>query len=236
MRDMYFYYEKHLVSIANYLHSKSIAYHCKYKIIPMDFFKKITQKLFNSNAVDLHKDEQAIPLVSELYKRKQDQEDDFSRWKITGRQKEMMDSIFNQLLEKRSGVSEAQDVFFFLSPVSNGFYFTCENKINQTESFHVFDALQENILKLSYKSYVSDVKHFHYKDYIKRQYRHYCKPIQSMSENNQIDQQYGNIEIEFITINDTPNYIKLMVNQYHDSAYEKAKNFDELLPLLFGIR
>ena len=202
----------------------------------MDFFKKITSKLFNQKALNLHKDEQAIPLVSEIYKRNQDQEDDYSRWKISGRRKEVLSALFEALLAKRSGTSQAQDVFFFLSPVSNGFYFTCEGKLNHTESFHVFDAIQEYILQLSYSNYVSDVKHYHYKDYVKSQYRHYCKPIQRKSENGKIEQQYGNIEIEYTCINDQPNYIKVMVNQYHDSAYEKALSFDQLLPLMFGIK
>jgi hypothetical protein len=47
-----------------------------------------------------------------------------------------------------------------------------------------------------------------------------------------LEQKFGNIHVEFLTINDKPDYIKLMANVYSDRNYREAESFENLLVAL----
>ena len=61
---------------------------------------------------------------------------------------------------------------------------------------------------------------------------HYLKPKSGFEAPR--DQKYGNVQIEFIRLNDRPANINLLANTYSDRAYNEPKEFEELAQHIFS--
>ena len=59
--------------------------------------------------------------------------------------------------------------------------------------------------------------------------RHYLKPKPNFQREGKINQQFGNITIEFDLRDDKPHYLKFQATSYTDHLFEDAKEFKELM-------
>ena len=121
-------------------------------------------------------------------------------------------------------------VHLLVSRYSNGIAISYDDSHFTKNGFsYLFDHLAEKIKTLEhYRQVNSDYVIKEKNNVLETKEKYYFKPVFSGSE-SKTDQQYGNILIEHILINDKPSYIKLMANIYSDSNYSEALNFNELI-------
>lgn len=134
------------------------------------------------------------------------------------------------LQSENSGI----DVHLLNSKYSNGIAISYNEKYFTSEEFtYLFDLIAEKLSQLKeYRKVNSDYIIKEKKTFIETKEKHYLKPLISKEE-EVTNQQFGNILIEQILLDDKPNYIKLMANIYSDSLYSKPKEFETLLRFLF---
>ena len=134
------------------------------------------------------------------------------------------------LKQENSGV----DVHLLHSKYSNGIAISYNEKYFTNEEFaYLFDLLADKLKELEkYRKVNSDYMIREKKTFIETKEKHYLKPV--IPKGAEVaDQQFGNILIEHILIDDKPNYIKLMANVYSDSLYSEPKEFETLLSYVF---
>lgn len=126
------------------------------------------------------------------------------------------------------------DVHLLHSKYSNGIAISFNKKHFTVEEFaFLFDLLADKLSQLEeYRKVNSDYLIREKKTFIETKEKHYLKPI-IPKDAEVADQQFGNILIEHILIDDKPNYIKLMANVYSDSLYSEPKEFEKLLSYVF---
>ncbi|WP_235114687.1 hypothetical protein [Cyclobacterium qasimii] len=62
----------------------------------------------------------------------------------------------------------------------------------------------------------------------------YFKPLISVDDlSDKINQLFGNVSIEKISLDNKPNYLKVLVTLYSDRQYHEAKSFDQFMDKLF---
>ena len=103
----------------------------------------------------------------------------------------------------------------------------------KNELQYLADAWQQKMLENNYKTYISDVRHFLRNDYVEIIERHYLKPKITFNDNPVLQQQFGNIIIEYRMLDEQPFDLQLQVHYYTGRNYSEAQSFDDLLHLLF---
>lgn len=193
----------------------------------MTYFKDILDKLFPQKLADNKVVLNDIINRSESYgKRYQD-------WLAISAEKcfdELETSYQEKLLnQENSGVS----VHLLHSKYSNGIAISYDERFCSKEEFSfLFDHIADKINQLEvYRKVNSDFIIKEKKTFVETKEKHYLKPFTSKKEAI-VDQQFGNILIEHILIDDKPNHITLMANIYSDSLYRKAKEFETLMSLI----
>ena len=116
---------------------------------------------------------------------------------------------------------------------SNGFLIQFDTSIFSIKSFKMFfDYLAERVQEQGYKLANSDIKIQDRNDQIESVEKHYLKPKVNQFQ-APIDQKYGNVLIEHVSINDQPTHLKLMANSYSGHSYRKPYPFKNLANKLF---
>lgn len=193
----------------------------------MDFFDQIYKKLFPGNP----KNE---VLVYEPIQRKADYLEDYNRWKKSFRRIDTIQQVAQSYALKEKGFVGEPDVHLLNTQRSNGFAISFNERLDQSEFQYLFDWLAEKVEALSYKRSNSDITITSKKDLVETIEKHYLKPVQSGEASDPLEQQYGNVLIEHISVNDRPSYIKLVANNYSDRNYKEADQFEHLARYLFG--
>lgn len=184
-----------------------------------NFIKQLFQK----------QEEKNVPFVQEIIERSDKEIEAYQYWKLDDKKDHFVSFLYGQFHSKSSS-----DLLILNSPnKSQGFILNYESvaaTANFSEFQYLFDYLKEQILKLNYVSYVSDVKNFVRKTHVETIERHYLKPRFSFNEQTGLaDQQYGNVLIEHLLHNDKPIRIKFVCNVYNDRKWSKANSFEDLL-------
>ncbi len=195
----------------------------------MAFFNQILDDLFpdKSGKRDI--------LLHEPIKRSKNYIEDYSLWSDSFKRTDLLQSVYNSYELKKQGIAGSLKMHLFNSPTANGLAISYHESIDQKEFSYLFDWLGEQIYKLKYKRVNSDVTITSKKESIETLSRYYFKPkIDSTNTNGLIDQQYGNILIEHITIDNAPTLIRFIANNYQDRQYEKAEDFEKLAEFLFS--
>lgn len=102
------------------------------------------------------------------------------------------------------------------------------------EIIALFDHFKNQILTIGYHSYVSDVKGYNRGQWSEELQRHYLKPSLRVQEieQQQINQQFGNINIELLTRNAKVWHLKFSATVYNDRMYQEGDDFEKLLRLV----
>jgi len=194
----------------------------------MTYFKDIINKLFPQKLADNK------VVLNDVINRSDGYVSRYKQWVIdnTGKHfKEIEKSYQEKLINlDNSGLS----VHLLQSKYSNGIAISYDEEFYSKEEFSfLFDLVADKINQLEeYRKVNSDFIIKEKKTFIETKEKHYLKPSVSM-KGKIVDQQFGNILIEHILIDDKPNYIKLMANIYSDSLYSKPKEFETLISFIF---
>jgi len=193
----------------------------------MTNFKDIMGKLFPTKLADNK------VVLNDLINRSAPYQDRYAKWCS-----EYAETFLNELSKSyHEKVAEIQNsgiqVHLLNTKYSNGIAISFDtNHYSKEEFSFLFDLLAEKVNKIpTYKMVNSDFMIKEKKTFIETKEKHYLKPF--ISKNDAvIDQQFGNILIEHILVDDQPSYLKLIANIYSDSNYKAAKDFNSLISML----
>ncbi|MCH8330237.1 MAG: hypothetical protein IH946_02475 [Bacteroidetes bacterium] len=171
------------------------------------------------------------PLVQEVLKRDVDFEEKYEKWSKF-RRAALLEEISTWFEEPQQS-----NIIIHRGKSSDGFIISYDKDITDGRSFQfIFEYFKWKILERNYSSYLSDSRSFVEDDAVHTIERHYLKPRidYKIYGKQKVDQLFGNINIEFLTISNKPIEIKLIRTIYSDSLYLDALQFEGLIELLFN--
>ena len=135
---------------------------------------------------------------------------------------------------KKIQLEEIPRIHILDSKYARGFAITYEGGFTPQTFSYIFLAFAQRVLALGYKQVSLDRKIEEINDQVRATEKFYFKPpLQLPAENQLISQLYGNIAIEKVSLNNQPNYLKVLATFYSDRLYLDPLPFDELLRQLF---
>ena len=191
----------------------------------MSFFDNLYKQLFSTpdKPVD----------ISETLTRSDQFLADFQEWKNSPRPYELIKKLKTGYDLKKEGAESDLHLSLYNSIYANGFYFTYNSLMSKRDFLFMFDLFREIVLKMGYFLSTSDIRIREKAGNIEITEKHYLKP-QNRNQEGLLEQLYGNVLIEHVSINNVPSYIKIMANIYADSNYKKALEFDEFVERLLS--
>lgn len=194
-----------------------------------DFFHQLKDRLFPSKKDD----GPDLPLVIEPLVRNAKYEEAYAEWTASGRVATVVD-----VLQRQWEASKAQGLSnpafqVYRSPQSNGFYFNKGLPFKNEEFGFLLDRFQAAVEGLGYRNQIAERRLSDHPRGVHSMERYYLKPELGASFEPPIDQIFGNVHLELISINDEASYLKVMAHVYQDRNYQEARPFDGLVAELF---
>ena len=195
----------------------------------MSFFDDVMGRLFGK------KEEEKVPLVHEVLERSEREKNEYQAWVDAGDYKDLVQAVSSGYLKKKMGILAELDVHLLETPYSNGFAISFNDKLGTVAFRNLFDYLKEQTLGMSYKLSQADRRMSGKTDYAETIEKWYLKPNAQEEEDQVLNQLYGNVLIEHVTIDSRPSYIRLMVNVYQGRQYSEPLKFDHYLERLLHV-
>lgn len=174
------------------------------------------------------------PLIHELIERNEAEIKDYTFWKNTLVRRRLIDWLNDQYaiyLHQPENIDEALD--FLNTPSSKGFVIHFHRtRYSRRDVTHFFDYLKERVLGLNYRIQISDTRTYNRPMWVETVQRHYLKPKPNFERKGKINQQFGNVTIEFELRNDVAHYLKFQATSYKDYQFDDARDFKELMQLV----
>lgn len=197
----------------------------------MSFFDKILNQLFPKTDEGITNKQ---PMISEPLTRKDAERSSYFEWQNSGSYREVLEKLYQAYQTRLQNRQGNWEIHLLQMPAANGFAFTYPTNLAAREFQHLFDLLKDRVLTLNYRLVNADRQIFDKKSFVETKEKYYLKPnIDFQNTGDLFDQQYGNILIELILIDDKPSYLKLVASIYSDRLYTKALDFSELLDEIF---
>lgn len=194
----------------------------------MSYFDQIYNRLFGKS---LAKENRVT--VNELLKRSQSFLKQFQEWKSSDVCAEFLNDLWQSYFWRKQGVDKDPQISLLESTYSNGFAIDFEESYGKHNFHYLFDYLADQVKNLDYRLVMSRHTMQEQGDEVQLKEMHYLKPKLSFVE--PIDQRYGNVQIEYLAVDDQPKRIKLIANSYPDRKYKEAENFEELAEQVLSI-
>lgn len=191
----------------------------------MSFFDQVYQTLFPK------KDQTNKVLLHELIHRSDSYTANYRKWNGSSNQADFLKDLRTAYYLKSKGIEGKPSVHLLKSQYSNGFAISYTDELDQNEFQYLFDWLAVTIENAGYRKSNSDVTIMDKGNFIETREKHYLKPPTGKSI--PLEQRYGNILIEHISVDDKPSFLKLVANIYNDRSYSKAESFEGLAEYLF---
>lgn len=192
----------------------------------MSYFDYVYKRLFPSGKYS------STILVNAVIKRSKSFLKNFNSWKASELCEEYLNEIWQSYFWSKNGVDKNPQVSIFESSRSNGFAISYQPNFNKYHFHYLFDYLADKVKKLDYKLVTSKFTMEERGDNVETREMHFLKPKNDLKTPR--DQKYGNVQIEYIRINDEPTNIKLIANTYSDRAFQEPKNFEQLAQFIFS--
>lgn len=173
----------------------------------------------------------ANPAVHEWITRSEEEKADYEHWKNTLDKRRLTDWLNDQYATYQVLPQETDEAIDFLdTPSSKGFvvYFL-KTGYSKEETGYLFDYLKEQVLKLGYKTQLSDTRTYNRPDWVETVERHYLKPRKGLKKEEKIDQLFGNITIEREFRDENIHNLRLSATAYNDRLYAPPQPFKELM-------
>nr|MBI1231986.1 hypothetical protein [Cytophagales bacterium] len=143
--------------------------------------------------------------------------------------------VYTNFHLKKAGINDRPAVHVLTSPYANGLAITYEEPFTAKIFQQLFFSFGQRMLALGYQRVSLDRKMQELQESVKITEKLYFKPpLSSASLNQKIDQLFGNVAIEKVTIDNKPIFLKVLVTVYADHLYLPAKPFDEFVEGLFN--
>ena len=170
----------------------------------MSYFDYVYKKLFPSGKYS------STVLVNAVIKRSQSFLKNFNTWKASELCEEYLNEIWQSYFWSKNGIDKNPQVSIFESSRSNGFAISYQPNFNKYHFHYLFDYLADKVKKLDYKLVTSKFTMEERGDNVETREMHFLKPRNDLTTPR--DQKYGNVQIEFISVNDEPANIKFIAN------------------------
>jgi len=191
----------------------------------MSFFDQVYHQLFGKRSAG------PKMLVYEVINRSERYRKDYDKRILSEAFKNLVAEVYSAYQLKQQAIQKIPEVHLLTSQYANGFAISYHKGIPTSDFLFLFDWLSERTKTLNYKLANSDLQVVEKDSIIESKEKHYLKP--RVGNEKIIDQQYGNILIEHIAINDVPSYVKYTASIYSDRKYQEAQKFDKLAEYLF---
>lgn len=191
------------------------------KVMDKSFFEEVYNKLFKKQAPKQ-------PVVTELLKRSEKELNEYISWKQSTGRGLLIDDFDRAYHLKKQQIESAMKVHILDSQYANGFAITFNELFTPTNFKFLFDYFKDQVLAMGYKLAQGDRRISDKDSYEETIEKWYLKPQTGDFGKELIDQRYGNVIIEFVSVNRKPSYMRLMANVYQDRLYAKAEPFEEL--------
>ena len=176
------------------------------------------------------------PLIHELIERSVEEKADYEQWKNQLVCRRMLDWLHDQYSIYRALPDDIDEALDFLdTPSSKGFVIHFhKTRYSKREIVHFFDLLKEKVQSSNYRVQLSDQRTYNQPKWVEIVQKHYLKPRTNFTQEEPLDQQYGNITIELLLRDDQVYNLKFRATSYNDRLYKKAADFKELIGILTG--
>ncbi|HSI77032.1 MAG TPA: hypothetical protein VK957_14120 [Lunatimonas sp.] len=193
----------------------------------MTFIEDIMGKLFPERQKKLSYKENFTQSPEEMYAT--------AAWIESEEGKGALAKVYSNLHLKKVGINEKPTLHVLESPYANGFAVTYEPPFT-TEIFQqLFFSFGRRMLALGYQRVSLDRKMEELQDSVKITEKLYFKPpLSAATIGQKIDQLFGNVTIEKVSLDDKPSFVKVLVTVYADHLYLPAKPFDDFVERLFN--
>ncbi len=152
------------------------------------------------------------------------------KWMDSNDGRELFARISKSYHFKTIQIEERPQIHILESKYARGFAITYEEPLNEETFTLLFLAFAQRVLALGYRQVSLDRKMEEINDQVKVTDKFYFKPpLKELAENELTSQLYGNIAIEKISVNNQPNYLKVLATFYSDRLYQEPKPFDQFL-------
>ncbi|MFN3803244.1 hypothetical protein [Belliella pelovolcani] len=159
---------------------------------------------------------------------------DVTVWAQSTEGKNLLNLVKKNYHFKMSGMNASPEVHILKSPYANGFAVSFDRPFDAKSFSKLFFAFGQRMLDLGYQKISLDRKFEEINEAVKTTEKQYFKPPLSNADfNEKIDQLFGNVSIEKISVNDQPSYLKVLVTVYSDSLYKDARPFEDFMDDLF---
>lgn len=193
----------------------------------MTFIEDIMGKLFP--------DRQKKLAFKENFTQSKDETFATLEWMESEEGKGALAKVYKNLHLKKAGINDKPTLHVLASPYANGFAVTYEAPFTAKIFQQLFFSFGQRMLALGYQRVSLDRKMEELQDSVKITEKLYFKPPLSAAIIGQkIDQLFGNVTIEKVSLNDKPSFLKVLVTVYADHLYLPAKPFDDFVERLFN--
>ncbi|MEM9831901.1 MAG: hypothetical protein AAF944_14765 [Bacteroidota bacterium] len=195
----------------------------------MSFFDRITEKLFSTkNGV--------APQVREVMRRSDKDRRAYEQWKESGDREQLLQEVAQAYYYKKTNIRSEIDVHILNMPTANGFAITYHPRIQKKHFQYLLDYLKDRVALLGYRVVNTNRRIVEKANYVETTEHYYLKPpldTESL-EKQPIDQQFGNVSLSQVFIDNRPSFLKVLVSFYSDRLYQDALHFDDFVSHLFA--
>ena len=188
----------------------------------MSWFDEISKKLFAAaDQVKLH----------EVLKRTPGFIEDYQKWKNQEKFSELKQDILKTWRLNANGEELPIDMTIFTSDYANGFIIYPTYKDSTILLAFLMEFFKDRLISIGYRLVHADRKMHETQSYVEILEKYYLKPPRSSTLPK--DQLYGNAIVELIKHGQEEVRIQFLVNIYSDRLYSRARDFNELLSVIF---
>ncbi len=174
------------------------------------------------------------PLVKEPLVRSDSYQTAYEKWLAAEEGASILSEVHESLSRRVAGLHSPINAFVVENPGYSGFYFTLDDQFEGVNSDFLLDFFRDRVLGLEYHLYTSSRSHFDKGKRVEQTDRHYLKPNYSNQLQPPLDQHFGNLNLEKISVDGKPSYLKVMATTYNDANYQPPRAFSGLIDHLLG--
>lgn len=167
---------------------------------------------------------------------KEDEVENARKWMNSPEGSELFAQISKSYHFKTIRIEERPQIHILDSKYARGFAITYDDPLDEQTFSLLFLAFAQRVLALGYRQVSLDRKMEEINEQVKITDKYYFKPpLKALGKNELISQLFGNIAIEKITVNNQPNYLKVLATFYSDRLYQDPEPFDQFLDHIFEV-
>lgn len=192
----------------------------------MTFFKGIIGKIFaDKKAFSIHKENFALPAS---------EEDRVRYWMDSEEGHRVFKSLHKTYHLHKIEIKEEPGIHLLSSPYANGIAITFEYPLRDKTFSNLFFAFGFSMLDLGYYRVSLDRTLKATTGVVKTTEKQYFKPSAPAFDSQRIDQRFGNISIEKVSIDGRFSFLKVLATVYSGRHYHNAQPFDQFIESLLN--